>query len=127
MNQVQDNLNRTGANRMKTTVAVIIGLLAIGISANAEFRTVSQAYEITLSDFRVPATPSSAVIFKECVDCDSRSIRVTPATRYELNGQPVDLKDFRARIFQIRDRSSVILTVLHHLESNTVIAVSTSL
>lgn len=112
---------------MNRTLTLVIGLLAFAMTAHAEFRTISQAYEIALSDFRVPATPSSAVIIKECAECDSRSIRVTPATRYELNGQTMELKDFRAGIFQVRDRASVILTVLHHLESNTVVAVSANL
>lgn len=105
----------------------MIGVLAFALTANAEFQTVSRAYEIALSDFRVPATPSSAVIFKECSDCESRSVRVTPATRYELNGQTVELKDFRAGIFQVRDRTSVFLTVLHHLESDVVVSVSVNL
>ncbi len=112
---------------MKVKYCIVIALLGFCLSAGAEFRTISRAYEIALSDFRVPATPSSAVIFRECADCEMRTIRVTPQTRYELNTRAVTLKEFRAAVFQIRDRVAETIIVLHHLESDTVVSVSVSI
>lgn len=109
---------------MKTTTTLIIALLLFSLTAEADFKTVSRAYEIALSEFRVPATPSSGVIFRQCPDCEAKSLRVTPATRYEVNGRPVTLKEFRESVFQVRDRAGETIIVLHHLETDTVVSVS---
>jgi len=103
---------------------LICTLLVLSLPVAADFETVSRAYEIALSDFRVPATPSSGVQFKECAECDSTIIRVTPYTLYKVNQKSVDLKEFRKSVFQIRDRAATMVIVLHHLESDTVEAVS---
>ena len=105
---------------------IICTLLFLSLPAAADFETVSRAYEVAFSDFRVPATPSSGVQFKECAECDSTIIRVTPYTEYRVNGHLVDLKEFRKGVFQIRDRANTMVIVLHHLESDTVKAVSVS-
>lgn len=103
---------------------LICTALFISLPAAADFEIVSEAYEIALSDFRVPATPSSGVQFKRCEECDMQVVRVTPSTDYRINGQSVDLKEFRKRIFEIRDRAAETIIVLHHLESDTVVSVS---
>ena len=109
---------------MNVKKVLLIALLTLSLPVAADFETVSKAYEIALSDFRVPATPSSGVQFKECAECDARIIRVTPNTQYRINGRSVVLKEFRKNVFQIRDRASTMVIVLHHLESDTVEAVS---
>lgn len=103
---------------------LICALLVLSLPATADFETVSRAYEIALSDFRVPATPSSGVQFKECAECEYSIIRVTPYTQYRVNQRSVELKEFRKSIFEIRDRATTMVIVLHHLESDTVEAVS---
>ena len=65
---------------MKTTIAAMCALLLLSFQASAEFTTVTRAYEIALSDFRVPATPSSGISFKVCADCEYITTRVTPRT-----------------------------------------------
>lgn len=112
---------------MKIKTTLICTLLLVSLSAAAEFTTVSQAYEIALSNFRVPATPSSGVIFKQCAECDARTVRVTPKTRYEVNGQPVTLKEFRKSVFGIRNRAETTIIVLHHLETDTIVSVTVSI
>ena len=112
---------------MKIRILFACTLLVLCLPAAAEFKTVSLAYEVTLSDFRVPATPSSGVIFRECEDCEMRTVRVAPQTRYLINGKRVELKEFRKTIFQIRDRQNTFLTILHHLESDVVVSVSVAI
>jgi hypothetical protein len=102
-------------------IAVLLGL---SLPAAAEFTTVAEAYELALSDFRVPATPSSGVIFKKCGDCDMMTLRVTPNTDYRVNGKSYPLKEFRKRVFDIRDRANTPVIVLHHLEADIVLSVS---
>ena len=112
---------------MKTVKILIGSLIFLSLTAAADFTTVSRAYEVTLSDFTVPATPSSGVIFRECVDCEAMTVRVTPRTRYFINGKTVTLKEFRRQIFQVRDRANELVIVKHHVESDTVESVSVSL
>ncbi len=112
---------------MHIRILLIAVLAGICLPATAEFTTVSRAYEIALSDLRVPATPSSGIIFKQCADCDSVSVRVTPSTQYVVNGRSLPLKDFRKAVFQVTDRAATSVTVLHHLESDTIVSVSVAL
>jgi len=112
---------------MKTRILIIAATLLLALQASAEFVTVSRAYEIALSDFRAPATESGAAIFRTCADCDFLTVRVTPRTTYEINGRKLDLHKFREQIFKIREREPVTVIVLHHLESDTVLSIKTTI
>lgn len=102
-------------------------LIALSLSAGAEFRTVERAYEVRLSDFQAPASENGMLRMKKCRDCDPTSIRVSSATRYELNGRVLELPEFRRALQGVRDRDGEGLTVLHHLASDTVTSVSVTL
>jgi len=112
---------------MNIRKSLICALLVVSLPAVAEFTTISRAYEVALSDMRVPATPSSGIIFKQCTDCDMMSVRVTPDTQYIVNGKSITLKAFRKAVFQIRDRAAETIIVLHHLESDTIVSVSVTI
>ena len=106
-----------------------ISLLCAIFSAAAmgEGRVISQAYEILLNNFQAPISTNSTIVFKECDDCESMHVRVTEATLYSVNGRSVRLEDFRIAILQTGDRDSMAVTVLHHLESNTVESIDASI
>ncbi len=112
---------------MNIRKTLICALLLISLPAAAEFTTISKAYEVSLSDLRVPATPSSGVIFKECAECDMMSVRVTPNTQYIVNGKSLLLKDFRKAVFQVTHRDTTSVTILHHLESDTIVSVTVAI
>ena len=112
---------------MKSRISIFAILISLALPAAADFETISAAYEISLSNFRVPATPNSGVILQKCDDCDRIAIRVTPGTEYSINGEAVTLKQFRKTIFKIRDREDETIIVLHHLESDTVLSVSVTI
>ena len=99
-------------------------LLGFSLPVAAEFKTVSLAHEVALSNFRVPPSLNAGVSFKTCDDCEMQTIRSTPRTQYIINGQPVTLKEFRKAVFKVRDRSNNIVIVLQHLETNTIVSVS---
>ncbi len=101
-------------------------LLGLSVSAHADPEVISRAYELTLADFRPPATENGGVRFKSCPSCDFITLRVGPGTRYTLDGRPIKLEDLRKQILVYRSRESVHVGVLHHLESGTaqLIAVS---
>jgi hypothetical protein len=112
---------------MNIKTLLIAVLLGLSVPVAAEFTTVSLAHEVALSNFRVPPSDNSAVAFKTCDDCEIQRVRVTVNTQYNINGQSVPLKEFRKTIFQVRDRANNIITVLQHLETNTIVSVSVSI
>lgn len=111
---------------MKTKSFLIAALLSLSLSAAADFTTIAEVHELALSDVRIPATPSSGIVFRDCADCEMQVIRVTPSTRYTINGTAYDLKEFRRRVFDIRDREKTFVAITHHLEADIVTAVSVS-
>ena len=111
------------------TIRTIFGLALLWLCAPAlaDFTTVAPAYEVALSDVRVPATPSSGIIFRKCRSCDMAAYRVTPRTQYIVNGKAVTLKEFRKNVFQVRERAGKVVIIKHHLESDTIESVRVSL
>ena len=86
---------------MKIKHLFVIALLSISLPAAADFTTVAEVHELALSDVRVPATPSSGIVFRTCADCEMQVVRVTPNTEYTINGKSYPLKEFRLRITAI--------------------------
>jgi len=109
---------------MKIKIVITAIALLLAIPAAADFVTSARAYELVISDLTVPPSQSSKLMFKECDDCDYRSIRFTPQTQFIINGRSVRFDKFREAI---RDASNPYRTpaiVLHHLESDTVKSVT---
>ena len=98
-------------------------LLSVALPATADFEVVSLGREIALTNFRAPATQNSTLAFKECADCETISVRVTPSTQYVLNDKTVKLEKFRKALQQVQDRDEVLVIVVHHLESDTIVSV----
>ena len=105
-----------------TTKTLLIALVCFvcSTSASGEGRVLSQAYEVSVENFQPPQSDNGAATFKECADCDVRRVQVTASTRYAVNGRAVDLEEFRLALLQTKDREGGSITVLHHLESNSV-------
>ena len=106
---------------------LVLTILGLSLTAAADFRTITEVHEVNLIFLRLPGTPSGTLSFAECADCDSQTIRVSPATHYVINGRTVSLADFRRAIGRIINRKDVIVDVSHHLESNTVTKVRVKL
>jgi len=112
---------------MKIKTLITVALLCLGLTAAAQSQVVSQAYEIALNDLRSPATENGGVAFKECGKCEFMRVRVTSSTHYVINGKTVQLKDFRTAVRHANDRDEKTATVLHHLESDTIVSISVSI
>jgi len=104
-----------------------VALLSLGLSMAVHGDVVSQAYEVALGDFREPATESGGASFKACDACERKLVRVTAATRYSINGETVRFADFRRVVRESRSRGGAAVTVLHHLESDTIESINVSL
>lgn len=102
----------------RTVLAIL--LLGLALPAAADFTVITQAYEVALSDLRLPGTTNGTLAFRECHECDYRTVRVTSGTRYEVNDESLTLEDFRKAVSDVPDPSDVTVTVLHHLESDTI-------
>ena len=109
---------------MKLKVLITAALLCLALPAAAEFKIVQDAYEIALSDLRLPRNESGTLAFKECESCDFITVRVGADTRYQINGKAVPLKEFRAAMAKVVDRDNEAVTVLRHVKRNQVTAVS---
>jgi len=112
---------------MKIKYLFSVLLLALALPAAAEFRTVAEAYEVQLSNLRLPRSAGSTVSFKTCDACAYQTIRVTADTSWTVNGRAMSLDKFRDRIAALEDRDDKTLTVLHHLEDDQVLKVSITL
>ena len=111
---------RTKGNLMKIKALFAVFLLCFSLTAAAQGRIVSQAYEVGLDDFRAPATVNGGVVFKACSKCEHQRVRVTANTRYAINGKTVRFEDFRKAVQQVENRDEKMVTVVHHLESDTI-------
>jgi hypothetical protein len=112
---------------MKLKVLITAALLSLTLSAAADFKQVQEAYEVALSDMRLPRADGGTIAFKECDKCEYKRIRVGSDMRYRLNGKDVTLKKFREAMATVENREDEAVTVLHHLERNQVTAVSVNL
>jgi hypothetical protein len=112
---------------MKLKVLMTAVLLVLAMPAAAEFRTVQEAYEVALSDMRLPRGDGGTIAFKECDTCEYVRIRVGADISYRLNGKSVSLKQFRKALAGVKNREDQPVTVLHHLERNQVTAVRVNL
>ncbi len=88
---------------------------------------MQEAYEIALSDMRLPRAQGGTIAFKECRTCEYVRIRVAADVRFQINGKTVPLKAFRDAIAVVEEPEKEAVTVLRHVERNQVTAVSVNL
>ena len=112
---------------MKKQLIWITALLTLSLPALADFETVSRAYEVALGKLRFPSSEYSAVSFRECDACEMHIIRLSSNTRFIVNGRPVKYARFQELAARVEDPDSVPVTVLHHLETDTIVRVSVTL
>ena len=112
---------------MKLKLLITAAMLCLAMPAAADFTIVQEAYEVALSDLRLPRNKSGTIAFKECESCDYMTVRVGADTSYKLNGKAVPLKKFREAISHVENRDDQPVTVLRHVERNQVTAVLVNL
>ncbi len=110
---------------IRKLLAIVI--LGLGVSAAADFTTVTAAYEVAVSDLRLPRSTGGTLSFKECSDCAAQTLRVSGETRYVLNDRSYTLVEFTKQVKGVSNKKDETATVMHHLESNTITAIFISL
>ena len=109
---------------MKIKMIITVLLLSLALPAAAGFRTIQAAYEVALSDIRLPQSESGTIAYRKCAECPYETKRVDASTDWLINGKAVKLEKFRQSVSQLVDRSNETATVLHHLERDRVTEVS---
>ena len=109
---------------MKTKLLIALAMMTLALPAAADFTTVHVAYELALSDIRLPRNEHGTIAFKECADCEYKTKRVSANIRYLVDGRSVTLQKFRQLTDRVADRDNEAVTILHHLEDNRVTEVS---
>jgi hypothetical protein len=99
---------------------IALVLIALSFSAAADFTTITEAYEVNSGDLRLPRNTGGTLTFKQCSECELQTLLVNSATRYIIDGRDVELTEFKERMAGVRNET---VTVLHHLESNTITAI----
>jgi hypothetical protein len=102
---------------------LILVLLGLSLSAAADLTTITAAYEVAVSDLRLPGSENGTLTFRRCPSCEAQTLRVTGKTRYVVNDRGIALAEFKNQLRRVRNRNAVAATVMHHLESNTITAV----
>jgi hypothetical protein len=112
---------------MKLKLIIAAMMLTLAFPAAGDGAVVQQAYEVALSDLRLPRAEGGTIAFKECEKCDYLRLRVSASTTYRINGQAVPLPRFRTAMRDVADSKNQAVTVLHHLRLNQVTDVSVNL
>ncbi len=102
---------------------LVLVLLGLSLATAADFRTITEAYEVDLSDLRLPRSENGKLTFRQCSDCEPETLRVTVQTRYLINDRVFTLVEFKKQLKLVRSRKDQIVAVLHHLESDTIKAI----
>jgi hypothetical protein len=107
-------------------IKIILATIALVLSAAtmADFTPVSEGYELSLSDLRLPRNNGGSIAFRTCSSCNYETRLVSSDARWEINGKATTLKQFRERMAKIADREAQWVTVIDHIELNRVTAVS---
>lgn len=108
---------------MHIRLFAIASLACLSFAAAAENYIINQAYEVPVSELRLPGNVVGSVSFKECERCVMQTVRVTTNTEYLLNNRAVSLADFKVAVKSISDKRKNIATVIHHLQSDAIVSV----
>jgi hypothetical protein len=74
---------------------IALSLAAAGAQAQGHtLKPLERSYELELADIVLPGSIAGSVIVTPCEECDAATHRVSAATIYVLNGQPVTFEEF---------------------------------
>ena len=95
------------------------------MAATAEIVTLIDAVETSTANLTVPTASNGTLSFKPCADgCDQvLRARLTPETRFVLNGVAMEFIDFRREFYKLRRGSNDYALVSYNTQKNTVTSV----
>lgn len=111
---------------MKIRISMLLLALSLSLSAMADLVTVVRAVEVSTSNINVPTSTNGRMSFKPCGgECDAEylSVRLTPATMFEVNGEATDFIGFRAAFYNLARNKDHYALVSYDTQSSTVTSV----
>lgn len=100
---------------------ILAALLGTGASART-LEVLEGTHELELGEVAMPRSPVGTIHFKACDSCSSSAHRVSPHTRYYVDGQQLDLDGFLEAVEEIRHRdggnSTTLVSVGYSLATN---------
>ena len=109
--------------KLKLMIAAIFLSMALP-AASADITVIEDAYEVALSQVRLPRNENGTIAFKKCSSCEFVTKRVNGNTQYQLNGKAIPLPKFREAVSAAAGQSDQAATVFHHLKSDQVTKIS---
>lgn len=109
---------------MRFAVFLATVTVALSLPSMAQFRTIAEAYEVRLSDLRLPQSESGTVAYKTCDACAYESKLVSSDVQWILGGRSLPFDEFRYNLAAVTDPENTPTMILHHLESDRVTRVS---
>ena len=109
---------------MKLKLIIAAMMLCLAMPAAAEYEPNFEAYEVWLSDIRLPQSGTGTITFKPCSRCEFRTHYVDVNVRWFLDGTAVSFEEFQAATRRVTERDTKSVTVLHNPGSDRVIRVS---
>ena len=115
---------------MKTIkyIAILLGVAGVTPAA-AQLKTVINAVETAPSNIILPQSSSGMMTFRPCADeCDKdhERVRVTPETKFSIDGSRVKWEDFRKQFTTIRQSDSSYALVSYETDTNVLISLEVS-
>jgi hypothetical protein len=107
----------------------IIVMLVLAWPALAQLTTMVESLEASPSQIRLPTSPNGNLSFQPCAEsCDAEyiSVRLTPDTRFFVQGAAVKFIDFRRDFYNMRLRTDGYALVSYDTDKNTVTSVEIS-
>ena len=107
----------------------VIALLGLTLPVMAQLTTLIDAVEVSPAVISVPTSPNGRLSFKPCTercDEDTITVRLTPETRYIVQGQAMDFAEFRREFFNRRSGTDGYALVSYDTEKNTATSVEVS-
>jgi len=102
--------------------AIAVSTLALTTATNSwAYRVLEQiedAYELTLDQVTLPSRETGSVSFQACESCPTTFLSVTTATKYQRNGEQMNLSDFVAVANELGTLNSDIRPVLIYVFIN---------
>ena len=74
---------------MRFAVLLAVITFALSLPSMAQFRTIAEAYEVRLSDLRLPQSEGGTVVYKTCDACAYESKLVSNDVQWILDGKPL--------------------------------------
>jgi len=91
--------------KLVQTIGIGVVLLSIAAPAMSQLTTLIEAVEVSTSVVRVPTSLNGRLAFKPCeghCDADYVSVRLTPETRFVVQGRATSFANFRRDFNNLR-------------------------